>query len=140
MMTSTDSIRRFLLAGEAIFTLVSVKTGVRRTYQVRAASEGAWFVGLLSGPDNTSDYAYLGMLYQDPDRLRFRWTAKSKAAPTSASFLGFSWLITMVNQAPELNASAEFHHAGTCGRCGRLLTDPESIEAGLGPVCREKTA
>lgn len=27
---------------------------------------------------------------------------------------------------------------GVCGVCGRTLTDPESIEAGIGPVCASK--
>lgn len=27
---------------------------------------------------------------------------------------------------------------GHCGHCGRTLTNPESIEAGIGPVCRGK--
>lgn len=27
---------------------------------------------------------------------------------------------------------------GSCGVCGRTLTNPESIEAGIGPVCRGK--
>lgn len=27
-------------------------------------------------------------------------------------------------------------HEGMCGKCGRPLTDPVSIEYGLGPICR----
>jgi predicted metal-dependent hydrolase len=27
------------------------------------------------------------------------------------------------------------HHEGKCGRCGRLLTVPSSIESGIGPEC-----
>jgi hypothetical protein len=27
------------------------------------------------------------------------------------------------------------HHEGRCGRCGRTLTVPESIESGFGPEC-----
>lgn len=28
------------------------------------------------------------------------------------------------------------YHVGRCGKCGRPLTDPGSINIGLGPVCR----
>lgn len=30
------------------------------------------------------------------------------------------------------------HEIGRCGICGRTLTDPESIENGIGPVCAER--
>jgi hypothetical protein len=29
----------------------------------------------------------------------------------------------------------EFRHEGRCGRCGRTLTVPESIDSGFGPEC-----
>lgn len=29
------------------------------------------------------------------------------------------------------------YHMGTCLKCGRELSDPESIEIGLGPICKE---
>lgn len=36
-------------------------------------------------------------------------------------------------------ASARYgHEIGACGICGRTLTDPESIERGIGPVCAGK--
>jgi hypothetical protein len=28
-------------------------------------------------------------------------------------------------------------HCGYCGKCGRVLTEPESLESGLGPICRK---
>jgi hypothetical protein len=33
---------------------------------------------------------------------------------------------------------AELVALGRCRRCGRGLTDPTSLKAGLGPDCREK--
>ena len=35
-----------------------------------------------------------------------------------------------------LNDNIEFFHLGKCLRCGKTLTDQESINIGLGPVCR----
>lgn len=35
------------------------------------------------------------------------------------------------------NAGFHFHHVGKCGRCGRKLTTPKSIETGLGPECEK---
>ena len=33
---------------------------------------------------------------------------------------------------------ADLVAAGRCRRCGAQLTDPESIQAGIGPTCRAK--
>lgn len=35
---------------------------------------------------------------------------------------------------------AELVAAGRCRRCGRLLTDPESVSRGIGPDCESKGA
>jgi hypothetical protein len=79
---------KFILAGNATFTLRSVKTGARFTYNVRRiccdACKKSWayggtgprsckdcpchtqpsryFVSLLTGSDNERDYSYMGML------------------------------------------------------------------------------
>ena len=34
-----------------------------------------------------------------------------------------------------LPKTVEVWHEGICGRCGRKLTVPESVERGLGPEC-----
>ena len=35
----------------------------------------------------------------------------------------------------EMHLQAEYAEADNCGRCGRQLTDPESIARGIGPEC-----
>ena len=66
--------RTFITAGHAIFT-VSNPTGIRYTYRVmhKEANNGyteAYFVSLLTGPDNTEDYSYLGMLDEPTGEMR----------------------------------------------------------------------
>jgi rRNA maturation endonuclease Nob1 len=29
----------------------------------------------------------------------------------------------------------DVYHLGRCGKCGKALTEPESISTGLGPIC-----
>ena len=55
---------------------------------------------------------------------------------------GLVWLLTHLwGASPELVLSrADVYHSGTCSRCGRVLTTPESIRSGLGPVCAELAA
>tara|TARA_Y100000310_G_scaffold221651_1_gene223263 strand:+ start:97 stop:558 length:462 start_codon:yes stop_codon:yes gene_type:complete len=145
-ITEIEDIISFLLGGKAIFTLKSVRTGRHFTYKVSRAksrNEGAaneplrWFVNLLTGPDNTGDYTYIGLLEQgDRGCFRFRLTRASKLAQDAAPVAGFAWLMQqLVNENAAALEQVEFWHEGRCCRCGRRLTDPTSIETGIGPVC-----
>lgn len=128
--TTAEAARAFILAGNARVTLVSVKTGTRYTYRVRQADEKPlWFVSLLAGSDNESDYVYLGIIRDGA----FSLTKKSHMVPTSQPVVAFSWTFSKLSQGmPE---QVEIWHEGRCGRCGRTLTVPESIESGFGPEC-----
>lgn len=145
-ITQLAQIRSFLLAGHAKFTLVSKKTGDRKTFRVRENEKGefkAFFVDLLVGPNNDDDYKYLGYLFPVglPEQLKF---TQNKERWGTDAFAAFLWLTAWLNGRPGIDdraffEQAEFWHAGECGRCGRELTDPESIARGLGPVCAERS-
>jgi hypothetical protein len=141
MFTSGSDLKSFTLAGHAILTLVSAKTSERYTFKVaRAPDKGdgkprPWFVGLLSGPDNTSNYTYMGMI--DAVTGEFRLTGKSRYAATSIPVRAFAYFWRAAN-AEHIAADLEVHHSGHCGRCGRLLTVPGSIQSGIGPECAAK--
>jgi hypothetical protein len=52
-MIGLERIRAFMLSGQAKFTLVSERTGDRKTFRVRASDNPTtYFVDLLVGPDN----------------------------------------------------------------------------------------
>lgn len=132
--------RAYVLAGNATVTIRSTTTGQRFTYQVtqsasrpgdRPGTMPVWFVALLTGPDNERDWTYLGTIFADG----FRLTRKSRAGTDAPSVVAFTWWSRHWE-----DARVEVWHEGTCGRCGRTLTVPESIETGLGPVCAEKAA
>lgn len=137
MITTINAIVAFLFAGKARFTLVSSATGTRFTYRVTKAAndDGPWFVSVLSGSDNEADYSYMGCIF--PDRpARLVHTRKSRVTSEAPSAKVFAWYLHQLEVANEDNlGKVEFHHDGTCGRCGRALTVPESVETGLGPVC-----
>ena len=127
----------FITAGRAIFTVES-KTGERYTYRV-SHKEGdggwpdAWFVSLLTGPCNEADYTYLGML--DPATGGVRLTKASKYTDDTVPVKVVRWALGLVWADRELPPGYALHHEGRCGRCGRTLTVPESIESGIGPEC-----
>jgi hypothetical protein len=132
----TDPIRarQFIRAGRAIFTLVSKTTGARFTYNVNASEDGnVHFVAVLRGSDNSGDYDYLGTIRRD----LFAHGKKSRIAADAKSAAAFKWVWQALSQG-HMPRTIEFWHEGACGRCGRRLTVPASIESGFGPECITK--
>jgi hypothetical protein len=132
-ITDVSAAAAFVLAGNATFTLVSRKTGIRFTYKVRQPEEGKpHFVAVLTGPENSTDFTYLGVIRPGPSFAR---TAKSKIGPDAASCKAFDWFARQLLSRGQMPEAVELWHEGKCGRCGRKLTVPSSIETGLGPEC-----
>lgn len=146
--------RMFMLAGNAIFTVVSKKTMTRFTFRLsRPDPDPAKdqehrirygtprrvpiFVAVLSGPENTSDYTYLGQLWQDAEKFTYSVGRKSRVGADAPSQKAATWLALALN-FPEKLSQCEIWHEGRCGRCGRRLTVPSSIESGIGPECATK--
>jgi hypothetical protein len=140
-MTSTklsnENAKNAILAGKAKITIKNSVTGNHFTYSVKRAKArvgnlaGMWFVSVLSGPDNVSNYRYAG-IFTEAKSLRV--TAKSKIGADAPSFRVFNTVLNTLF-AGTLNPIVEIWHEGTCCRCGRALTHPESIETGIGPEC-----
>jgi uncharacterized protein DUF6011 len=136
---SLSDARAYTLAGNATITLESLKTGAHFTFKVRAPKleigetrpEPIRFVSVLNGTDNETSYIYLGLIGKDG---QFRLTKNSKAGADAPSVKAFSYFWN----ARELPAQLVVRHNGHCGRCGRTLTVPESIDAGIGPECASK--
>lgn len=145
-------IRAFVLGGVATFTIRSSKTGTRFTYRVTRARRKAqgeeerkrpYFVAVLHEPNNSDEYCYMGLLWEDSDgRHKYVHPKKSQidySAPSAQAFRAFWKRINYSKPLTYKDGSViEFHHAGYCGRCGKLLTVPESITMGFGPVCITK--
>lgn len=128
--------KRFIIAGKAIFTLVGANSRYTFKVQRKDASDRypeSWFVSLLTGPENSSDYTYLGML--DSASGQVRLTKQSKYRDDSSPVRAIRWALRHIWAGKALPAPGQILHAGRCGRCGRLLTVPESIASGFGPEC-----
>lgn len=141
--------KAFITAGRATFTLQIAEAYARQfgvpphyTYKVSKVKgpNTVYFVSLLTGSDNTSDYTYMGLL---TEKGEVRLTIKSKFSQTSQPFMLIQRVMANVwagTQDRIAAAGFKLHHEGRCGRCGRLLTVPHSIETGIGPECANKMA
>lgn len=136
--TPQDAIT-FTLAGKAKITLTSKKSGKWFTYKVEQVhdketgeAQDRYFVSVLTGPDNWANYTYLGMLKGD---RTFSATKGSKIGTDSPSYQAFDFYAKTVLQGNHFPTTLEVRHEGRCGKCGRLLTVPESLDRGIGPEC-----
>lgn len=139
----------FFLAGRACFTLsipaefaATHNTPKQYVFKITKAMANpkypeAFFVSMLVGANNETDFQYIGQL--DKQTGEVKTTHKSKiSADSMAMKLLNRALANVWRGTPERIAAAGFEllHSGKCGKCGRVLTDRDSIAAGLGPTCR----
>ena len=132
---------KFLLAGRAVFTVSNPK-GDHYTFKVRRVeSEWPKFSGKMSttyfvnakvsGTDHP--YGYIGIL--DTAKGTIKCTAKSEFLPGTKEYDVAAWACQSVLNSKMIPDGYHIEHAGRCGKCGRQLTDPESIQRGIGPEC-----
>lgn len=141
---TAQTAREFALAGKAFLTLQSEKTGQHFTYRVKQAEDRKgnkipmWFVGVLTSNDNQNGYSYAGLLEdKGDDGVAFRQTTKAKISPEAPSLKAFLYFWKHAERG-DLPSCLTVRHENKCGRCGRKLTVPESIDNGIGPECANK--
>jgi hypothetical protein len=132
---------RDLRAGRAIVTVENGK-GDHVTFRVTAPGRGTHidreapvrFVGVMVGTDNEAHYAYVGLLGDDGS---IRPTKGSKLPMDDQRVRVVAWAIRKCVEG-ELPAGYRIRHAGCCLRCGRTLTNPDSLDIMYGPECAGK--
>jgi len=131
--------KQFIFAGNAIWTIDNGK-GEHFTFKVIKPDEGTpferlgiYFVYVLNGPDNTKNYAYMGVF--DTVNMSLSTTKGSKVFESAKSWKVAYWALNMVSREMPFPPGYRIHHEGKCGRCGRKLTVPSSVISGIGPEC-----
>lgn len=130
----------FILGGRAILTMVGKSS--RFTFKVRQAdptdqqpNPDLYFVSVMTGTDNEASYTYLGILNTRTGEVRP--TKGTKLPQDHPAFVAAAWAFPAIWKTGRLPGGQALH-AGRCGRCARLLTDPDSIRTGFGPECRDR--
>jgi len=140
MFDCAEDVKRFITGGNARLTVRSKKTGKHYTYKISQGWDHdtnkrdystPYFVSVLCGPDNESDYMYIGFI---PQAIEFKLVAGNKGKPGADSYKALSWVLKHLNKG-EIHDQLEISHEGSCCRCGRTLTHPDSIASGIGPEC-----
>jgi hypothetical protein len=129
-LDNTDALK-FMFAGKSVVTFINTKTENRFTFKIkRAKDSNLFFVSVLTGPDV---YTYIGTCLEGD----FKHGKKSQISEDAQSVKVFDYVLTKlkINTLPDF---VEVWHEGFCGKCGKRLTVPNSIEIGIGPDCIKK--
>jgi hypothetical protein len=126
-----------------IFTVENTKTGEFRTFKVREQPLDASFapgkrvISLLVGRSNSSDYQGFGFQEENGGYLIWK-RCRGQNGDGPSQYEKIAQLLTLIERGDERVAHYRMLEAIPCRRCGELLTVPESILSGIGPVCARK--
>ena len=112
------------------FTINSNATGVEYTYKIaRKEFKGKWYTH-VSVETQYLKFMYLGSYFKGK-------IYKKGAVITSPSASAIAHVLNGVEKgfSSKLDLQLSLMHTGNCLRCGRELTDSDSIGRGLGPTC-----
>lgn len=135
-LTTTDAVQAFIFGGNARFTLRSKKTGNHISFRIKKAKDGdAYFISAAKQADEgAGGFNYAGWMKSGDTKVRV--SAKSNATLAGAR-AALDWTLRNTKSG-DLPEQLEVWHEGKCCRCGRKLTDPVSVERGIGPECYGK--
>jgi hypothetical protein len=117
-----------------IYTLM-ISDGTHRTFRIhtkggKGSLAGRRILSLLRGPDNERDYQPFAFV----DDRGIRVWHKHQDKGLYGSYAEIIW--KLLNGEDVQGYSMEVSRR--CLVCNRTLTDPLSLQLGVGPVCREK--
>jgi hypothetical protein len=112
------------------FTIKSIATGKDYTYAIsRSKFKGNWYTH-ISVEQEYQKFVRLGSYFKGKIYQKGQLVS-------SPSATAICWVLERVEQSKFdlLDEKVQVMHTGNCIRCGRTLTDAQSIERGLGPTC-----
>ena len=93
-------------------------------------------IDLMVGTDNESEFQFIGSVNHNI----YKGSNKAKVIPEKLNKANktMNWLLTRITNKVVLPEALEIKGSTKCARCSRKLTNPDSIDDGLGPICRSK--
>lgn len=125
MIVPHEHAYSYLLGGKCTTTFHNVETNNQCTYYIRKPRFKPYWSVYTGGE-------YIGFIRGDVFVANGELPAEFPIQ--KIKIFNFVWRHLI---AGDLLPNIHILHDGTCGRCGKQLTDAESIKKGLGPVCRK---
>jgi hypothetical protein len=124
------------------YTIQNRAEGTHRTFRIRTQKPDASFapgkrvLALMTGSDN--EHSYTGFAFVENDGIRV-WSSKRGHGDWEA-YAKLVWSLATDSGFSEYADRYSLLVSGTCVKCNRKLTTPESIKTGIGPVCDGREA
>ena len=142
LFTSYNTFQEFLMAGNACFTLLSKKSGNHFTFRLRRAKgnidnkNAPLFVYVLNGKNGIKSYRHIGTVFIENSN---EFGTKMQFNPNrnlleASSLRAFEYAFRFISKL-DMPKDCEVWGSGRCGRCNRILTNPDSITIGFGVEC-----
>jgi len=131
----------FFKGGNATFTVTNAE-GEHYTFKIRKPSESKpFYASLVDGLGSNGRFNYIGVF--NPTKVAsktevVKLTQKSRFAESSRQVTVLRWALRVIAFNWHLPEGYAIQHVGRCCCCGRRLTDPESINSGVGPECAKR--
>jgi len=137
------TVERAAKVFNGVYTIKSSKTGDHRTFKIHTQRKDEEFapgqrvVSLFTGTDNSADEHYTGFAFIDDNGIHV-WKSKRGQGQWEI-YAQMLWDLCLDSAFSRwADRGFTIKGAGHCLRCNRLLTEPNSILTGIGPVCAEK--
>lgn len=123
---------KYIFGGNCYTTFLNTNSNNRFTYKVTLSKKdkSIYYICVLTGPDI---YTYVGF-YKNGEYFH---SPKSSIGIEAQSVKVFNWVIFNLTKKTLPNF-IEIWHDGRCGKCGKQLTVPKSVEIGIGPDCAKR--
>lgn len=118
----------------APFTVQSKKTGKDYTFKIKRSEFLGRLLTHVYVEQGYLEFAHLGTW------TIYRGITKKAQHVESPAAKAAEWLLRNVEncELDKVDRYVNLFHLGKCLRCGKTLTDADSIQTGLGPICRGK--
>lgn len=135
-------VREFILGGISEFTILQEATrgraAVEARYMIKRNYNNSNMYFVYTQELSQGKMMYHGYIIQETEGVRFL-QPKSLKFPAQyynqGAMVALNWVLMHADRLPPV---VHVLHHGRCSRCGRKLTDTESLQWGLGPECRRK--
>ena len=127
-----NDIIRFMFGGNCTFTVVDDTVKEHFSYRIRKkkTDDGSKIYHACIISANKS--IYFGYFKVVGNKLIFKHSKKYDIPENDPRIIE---LLTIIKTRHSLNDSIHICHNDRCACCGRMLTDPKSMERGFGPEC-----